>query len=414
MAGLRSNTSFVRLFLGRVVTNAGDSLYYIGAMWLVYELTGSSFYTGVAAFLVGFPTSLQFLFGPLVDRWDLQGILVRTQVIQSVVVLVIPLAAVTGHLSVWVVLLVLPILSFLNQLVYPAHSAALPRIVDEDQLVRGNTLFSVSYQGAEMVFNAVGGLLLSIVSATALFVVDSVSFAIAALLFSGVVVPALNQDGDDENDESYLTDLRTGFEYVRGSLIMWIVASSMVANFGSGAVLAVLPEFADSLGGPETYGLLMAAIAGGTLVGAVAASLIDDWSYGPVSIVGDAFSGLALFVALTVPGRLATIAFVFVAVVPLGIKNVMFSSMVQSSVDDAFLGRVQSTVQSLVVVMMPVGNLLGGAIAEAFSPVIMMYVLAGLFVLQGVYFLAHPGLRSLPAVSNTDEETLGLRSPSEQ
>ncbi len=145
MSKLRSNVAFVRLFLGRLVTNAGDSLYFVGAMWLVYHLTGSSLYTGIAGFLVQLPTSVQFLFGPLVDRWRLRRVLVGTQLVQGVFVLVVPLAAATGHLSVWVVLAVMPVLSLVNQMVYPAQTAALPRIVDEEQLVRANSLFSTAY-----------------------------------------------------------------------------------------------------------------------------------------------------------------------------------------------------------------------------------------------------------------------------
>lgn len=37
------NRNFLLLFLGRIFTNIGDSLYYVAAMWLVYELSGNPF-----------------------------------------------------------------------------------------------------------------------------------------------------------------------------------------------------------------------------------------------------------------------------------------------------------------------------------------------------------------------------------
>ena len=43
-------------------------------------------------------------------------------------------------LSVWVVLAVMPLLSLLNQPVYLAQSAALPRIVDREELVGANSV----------------------------------------------------------------------------------------------------------------------------------------------------------------------------------------------------------------------------------------------------------------------------------
>ena len=39
---LLRNPDFRRLLLGRLVTNAGDSLYAVAAMWLVYTLSGST------------------------------------------------------------------------------------------------------------------------------------------------------------------------------------------------------------------------------------------------------------------------------------------------------------------------------------------------------------------------------------
>jgi hypothetical protein len=72
-------------------------------------------------------------------------------------VLVIPAAHLLGVLNVWLVLTVMPLVSLLNQFVYPAGTAALPRIVDEDDLTAANSLFSMTYQGAELVFNAVAG-----------------------------------------------------------------------------------------------------------------------------------------------------------------------------------------------------------------------------------------------------------------
>lgn len=422
MSKLRSNRSFVLLFLGRFVTNAGDSLYFIGAMWLVYSLTGSTFYTGLAGFLVHLPSMFRFLIGPLVDRWKLRPILVRTQFIQCICVLIVPLAAATGHLSVWLVLLVMPLLTLVNQFVYPAQTAILPRIVEGEQLVRANSLFSTVYQGTEVVLNAASGIVLAVIGATTLFVVDSATFAITTVLFLGVSVPAMDSESDEDDtndaddannandDSTYVAELREGIEYLRGSVLISMLLGAMVVNVGGGAMTAVLPAFADSMGGPETYGLLMATIAGGSLAGTGVASLVEDRPYGRLSMVIFPVSALGLAAASVVPGLLATLSLLFVAFVPMGVFNVMFSSLLQSSVDAAFLGRVSSVVSSISMGMLPLGTLLGGVAGDVYGPVSMLYLLSGLLVLLALYFLAHPRIRSLPSINETDEATLGLRS----
>ncbi|GAY74654.1 MFS general substrate transporter [Sporolactobacillus inulinus] len=47
---LTQNRNFRLLFSARLITNIGDSVYFIAAMWLVYQLSGSSFFSGLAGF----------------------------------------------------------------------------------------------------------------------------------------------------------------------------------------------------------------------------------------------------------------------------------------------------------------------------------------------------------------------------
>lgn len=42
MVKLFKNANYMKLFVGRIITNMGDSLYAVAAMWLVDKLGGSS------------------------------------------------------------------------------------------------------------------------------------------------------------------------------------------------------------------------------------------------------------------------------------------------------------------------------------------------------------------------------------
>lgn len=422
--GLIRNTTFLRLFSGRVITDTGDSLYFIGTMWLVWELTGSPFYTGLATALVRVPDLLSIFVGPLVDRWQLRRILLSTQLINGVGVLVVPLAAVMGHLSVWLVLLLIPMLYFVNGFVYPAQNAALPQIVEKDELTRANSLFSTSIRTVDMVANAVAGALVAVIGAVALFVVNSVTFAIAAVLFVGVTVPKTTnqgnnpdneteEDGIDANNEGYVAELREGVNYVRGSALLAMLFGIMVYNFAATAVTAILPAFADSLAGPAVYGLLVAAMGTGSLVGTGGAFLVEDYPISWVAVIANFVSGSMLLAAAAVPSVWATGVLLFTATVPIGVFNVLFFSMVQSAVDDAFLGRVTSLMRTFLSAIAPAGGLVGGAIAGVVGSVTAMYGVGSITVVLGLYYLLHPQLRSLPSVAESDEAALGLESVAE-
>ena len=404
MNALFRNADFRRLFLGRLVTNAGDSLYSIAAMWLVYSLSGSTLYTGLAGFLTMGPQMLQVFVGPLVDRWAIRRVLVVTQALQGVLVLTIPAAHWLGVLSAPLVLVVMPIVAMLNQFVYPAQSAVLPRLVETEQLTAANSAFSFAYQGAELVFNALAGLLVAAVGAVSLYLLDSITFALAVGLFAGLRIPPAEKNGDDD-ERGYLAELRGGLGFVRGTVIVPLMGAGLVANALLGATLAVLPAFADAHGGPGIYGLLMAAVAGGGLLGALVASKLDGIPYGRLSMGGFAASALAWFAALSVGSMPATVALFGLAFVPVGVSNVVGMTLMQRLVPDDLLGRVTALLGSASTAVMPFGSLLGGAAGDTFGVEIVM-VAGGLGLLWiVVYVAAIPSLRRMPAPIKV--ETIG-------
>lgn len=420
MRTLIRNGTFRRLFAGRLITNAGDSLYYIGAMWLVYDLGGSAFYTGLAGFLTLLPQSLQFLTGPFVDRWNLRWLLVATQVFQCVLVLVIPLAAMTGRLSVTVVLLVMPVVAMMNQFVYPAQNAALPRIVSEGELIDANSAFSFAYQGVDTAFSSLGGVLVSLVGAVSLYLIDAVTFAVTALVFATTRIPEIDIGIQRETDpkqgssiRNYVEQLRDGVGYMRGTILTVMLGASVIANFVIGATMAVLPAFAAIRGGSETYGLLLAAMSAGLLIGALSASPLKRFSLGRVNILGFAVSGLAWFVAVSTQWLPATVALFCCAWIPVGATNVMLSSMRQTVVPEELLGRVTSVSASASVAAMPVGSLLGGSAAEAVGSTVVVAVTGIGFLFVALYWAIHPLLRDVPAVENIDPTNYGLQPTSE-
>ncbi len=62
------------------MTNAGDSLYTVAVLWLVFDLSGSTVLTGIANSLLLLPWLLQILAGPVVDRLPLKPLLVGSLV----------------------------------------------------------------------------------------------------------------------------------------------------------------------------------------------------------------------------------------------------------------------------------------------------------------------------------------------
>lgn len=415
MKELLRNRNFSTLFAGRMITNAGDSLYTVATMWLVYELGGSTFDTGIAGFLVMFPNMLQFSAGPLVDRWSLKSTLLITQILQAIFVLIIPIASYFDFLTVTLVLIIMPIVAMLNQFVYPAQTAALPAILEKKHLVKGNSAFAFAYQGIDLAFNAIAGGAVALIGATALFLIDSVTFVIAALLFSTLRIPEKKnvpilegRTSTLDNLKKYGKEVKEGFTFVINSVLAKLFVGSIVANFAIGATLAVLPAYADWWGGSEYYGLFLASLSAGSLIGAFCASYLSKYPLGRLSIITFFVGGISWVVSALVPWAPLSVLLFGLAWVPVGATNVLFGTAIQSIVPQRLMARTISVSASIGTSAMPIGSLIGGWSASLESSIVVFPVLGTGFIFLALYISSVPVLRKLPKVEEMNTSNLEL------
>ena len=422
------NADFRRFLAGQFVTNAGDSLYTVAVLWLVFELSGSTVLTGVANAVLLLPWLLQVLAGPVVDRLPLKPVLVGSQALQGVVVLTLPLAAATGRLSVGVLLAVVPVLMLATLPMAPMQATLVPHIVAESRLSRANSTLATVTLGLDMVFDALGGAFVAVFGTTALFLFDSVTFAVAGLLFAGIAVPTSGAadeeptetpDGasGERTDESvlgsYLADLRAGVDALRGTVFVELVLTTAVANLAIGVTLAVLPAFGGGLGGPAVYGLLLGALGVGRLVGSLVAPYLEGVAYGRLLLVGHSLGACCWVAAVFAPSTPLTVLLFGLAWVPAGASGVLTSTLNQTAFPADLLGRVSSVKGTASGATLPLGSLVGGLVAEVLGATTTMALAAFGFGFTGLYVLARPRLRRLPAVANADPAAFGVTASSD-
>ncbi|HDR7516698.1 MFS transporter [Bacillus mobilis] len=406
---LLKNRNFLLLFLGRIFTNIGDSLYYVAAMWLVYELSGNPFYSGLAGFLTLLPSALQFLTGPFVDRWSIKNTLVITQVLQCVLILIIPITHYFDLLTVQLLLIIMPIVAFIEQFAYPAQSKALPLLLNKTQLLKGNSLFSFAYQGIDLICTTLSGILVALLGAITLYVIDSFTFAITALLFFSLKMPTQAEANTSLSTKQYFTDLKEGFSIVFRSLMGVFLIGSVVANFSIGMTMAILPSFADSLGGVKSYGFFLAAISAGSLIGALLSSWVGKRNVGRVSIISFAAGAFFWFLSTIVPFQWLSIFLFGLAWIPIGATNILFATISQIVIPNQYIGRINSVMRSMGTIAMPFGSLIGGYAANVFSSQL-IFALASIGILFiSLVWLLHPKLRSLPKADEITADTFGVR-----
>lgn len=356
------------------------------------------------------------------DRLPLAPVLVGSQVVQGVVVLVLPLAAATGQLSVPLLLAVIPVLTLATLPMAPMQATLVPRIVDETRLSTANSALATVTLGLDMVFDALGGVVIAVFGATTLFLLDSATFAVAGLLFAGIAIPTAN--GADEGHEeptaadepllgSYVADLRAGVEVLRGTVFVELVLLTAVANLATGVTLAILPAFGGGLGGPAVYGLLLGALGVGRLVGSLVAPSLERVAYGRLLLVGHSLGAGCWVAAAYTPSPWLTVVLFGLAWVPAGASGVLTATLNQTVFPADHLGRVASLKGTASGATLPLGSLVGGLIGEVLGVTTTMGLAAFGFGFTGLYVLLRPRLRRLPTVADADPAAFDVTAPSD-
>ena len=399
--------NFTLLVSGRIFTNIGDSLYAVASMLLIYELTGNSFYTGLGGFLTTAPYLLQFFIGPLIKQERYRAILIYSQMLQMILMLLIPICQFFGILSVWQVLLINPFASVIQQLVYPTQGVLLPLIVKESDLVKANSVMNATYQLLDVILYGISGMLIKLIGAVSVYLVDSLIFFLAMLLFYFIRIPAIDKGKNKVERnvaekgiwETYKYDLQDGFRFIRDSLIPRFLAAAVLANFFFGTVSAILPEYAAGRGGSGIYGGYLAANSCGLLIGSALTSFFGRYPLGKVIIAGFFCSGISWCLAGWTDIPMLSVILFGCSYIPIGVSNVLFLSSLQKIVPGEYLGRVLSFVMGLATVAVPLGSLTGGTLAGFLgSGTIFLFGGLALLFVSG-YWLIKPVLRNLPATA---------------
>jgi MFS family permease len=380
-----------RLFVaGQLVSLIGTWTQSVAQSWLVYRLTGSAFWLGVATFCQQAPAFLFASLGGLVaDRHRRRTILVVTQ--SSAMVLAFVLAALTlsGHVRVAHVLVLAALLGAANAVDSPTRHAFVPEMVGRENLASAVALNTTMVTGASFVGPAIAGFAIKQLGEGWCFLVNGASFlaVIAGLLAMRDLPPPARGAAR----ESLWARLREGFRFaathggVRALLLLLALTALAGLPFAT-----LMPVFASTIlhGDATTLGLLMGAPGlGAVLVGLVLASHRGSSSYRWIAGACGMFG-----VLLVLFSQARTLGSAIAILVPLGVVSMIqltgTNTLIQAMTPDALRGRVMAIWFMIFMGFAPVGSLIAGSITTALGPRLVLAVGGAVCALGAIGFAA--------------------------
>ena len=184
---LKKYKDFSHVFLGRLISNCGDSIYTIVLSWYVLEMTNSAWYVGLLNFLIFIPNTFSFVFGKKIDSHPKKFLLVLLEWAQLLAVLGIImgmcLKGINANLSLAIIFTCVFIASTVGLNTYTVQDALVPKIVASKDLAKAEMYMSIAYNGTEYVFTAISGFLLAVISYIPLLFIDVFTFLGSIILF---------------------------------------------------------------------------------------------------------------------------------------------------------------------------------------------------------------------------------------
>jgi MFS family permease len=329
---------FRRLYLAVAASELGDSLHYIALMWFALDAGGP---LGVVAVRLAdsIPAIVFGLHGGLAaDRWSRKRLMVSADLVRGVVLVPVAVAALTGSLPLWGLVVAAFILEAATSYFAPAYGATVPTLVDRENVQQANALVQATAQALSIGGWAVAAALLAFIPVSVFFAVNAVTFFVSATLIARL------RRGVEHDEHAEPPRLREGFAALqpRPLLAAGVLALGVAVTITAGTWIGGVPTLVrDTLHhGAGGFSIVMAGYAAGSILSGIVLSRIAIRRKARASLIawvmylpGYGLVALATSLPLAIAGA-------FFAALGQSTSVVLLNSAAQEDVPDHLLGRV--------------------------------------------------------------------------
>jgi MFS family permease len=405
-------TSYRKLFAASSISNLGDGVSVIAYPWLASAITRSPILIALVAVAQRLPWLVFTLpAGVITDRGDRRRLMVGANTLRAILTAVVALAVfarrdvlpapddvdqvVSTEWLLYLVLLAATVLLGVGEVLYDNSAQTfLPAIVETDDLEKANgQLYSAELVANQFAGPPLAGLLLAVGFALP-FVVDAGSFAASAALVFSIAVAARPKPEVSER-RPWRVEAAEGFRWLwHHELLRTLAIVLGLLNMLGTVGMATFVLYGQEVLGTSTteFAVLSTAGAfGGVLGGWVASRVSRRIGAGPSLALTILGAGVCSIVIGLVSSWPAAFVFLFIEMFVAVLWNVITVSLRQTIIPDRLLGRVNSVYRFFGWGAIPIGALIGGALAAGLDgPLSREWALRATLIIPGIahFFVA--------------------------
>jgi MFS family permease len=413
----------MKLWTGQTISEFGTPVSQIAIPWIAIKTLN------VSAFAVASLTTVQFLpfllftlpAGVWVDRVSRRLVLIVGDFGRAVLLATIPLAYVFDALTLAQLYVVSFLVGILTVFFDVAYQSYLPSLVSRDQLVEGNSKLQVTVSGAQGAGPAIGGGLIQLLTAPYAVFADAFTF-VASGWFSAAIKKREEVAARRETRQSMWTDLKEGLRYVlRHPYLRPQAMCTSTSNFFGSMAFALLFVYAarvwDMSAGLVGVGVGLGSA--GWLLGALSVGRLQKpFGVGTTTLIAAVLFAPPWLLIPFAPHSFP-LPFLVGALVIGGFGGVVYNitqvSLRQAITPERLQGRMNAVMRFLVWGSLPLGSLVGGALASTIGlrSTLIVGGVGSCFAILPIWFSPIRMLREIPEPEPPKEPRLepGLANP---
>lgn len=396
LKNLSSHEGFSMLVTARLISNVGNGLSPIALAYGVLSLPGAD--GSDLSIVMGaryLPLIIFMLFGGVfADRFQRNRIVGGSDIIGSVLVAVSALSLIAGFSSILLLAVMGALFGVLNALWWPAMSGVLPEILPKEKLQEGNAIIGLMSNIGVVFGTLLGGVIVTLTSPGWALLIDGATFFIA-----GIIVWNLKLDAKSRVESpGIIHDLRIGWrEFISRSWLVTMVVAFAFINMAFDSMITILGplNFSDPESGPRQWSYNLAGLTIGMMIGGVIVLKFKFKHPLFVSMILVAISGVwdfALAFDLSLAISIAAGIFSGIAV---EVFLVTWSTSMQTHIPEESFSRVNAYDSLGSYGFAPLGIIIAGPLAEAFSVNSILFATGSITLLASAAALSVKSVRTL-------------------
>ncbi|PTI73817.1 MFS transporter [Staphylococcus succinus] len=341
------NRTFMLMLLAGIFAMIGFSTILTTITWYAVKELKSSMALGYILVAATVPRLIMMTFsGMVADKFKKTTIMYYSNIAEALVLVILYFLMINDQLSLVPLMILAAFFGMLDAFFGPASTSLIPKVVEQFQLQRANSLFQGGTQISFIFGPIIAGIVMEHYSIATSFYLALIFVFLSAIF----VFPPLIKETSavEHSNNTPVRDIIEGFRYVKSSrfLITGIIILITANFFGLGALSVGIPILVEASGGtPINLTYLQSSLGVGMLTGTALLSAITfKKGRGKITLF-TLLLMLVLFLIFTqVNAVIWQVLLLFLIGLTYTIVYIPFITMAQEFSDEKVTGRVMSLI----------------------------------------------------------------------